>query len=718
MENKLITKHEIAKKYDLVIIGGGPATISFISYLFRNKFNDRVFPYTSILIIEKSESFGSGCLGKYGINTNTSAEGFVRLICTPDENTKKGGLALSPNSKPMKNSKNYDKKSEKKEISTIINTNVINEMNGINEFTIEKGDKKQSYKPLNQFFDFFQLSPTQTLLKIGNRPAPLSLVGYYLDCFGNYLLNYIAKNYKKNIFLQKSEVTMIKVNKNDEFSITFNQYNIHHNIKAKTVILATGGRQTTSNRSSNEIVKIIGESNLFFSDYVLQEQGYKLFYSNLIKRRKKRVIIIGGSHSGFSCAWIIINKPVTYKNIYINDPQIQYITKFNKNCENCSQNNCCFGKIIDKNWDLPENDDHNNSFQNDIEVLILYRDHIKVHYPSEKDALDDNYTIYEKKDAVNKNGNVYPFIGLRGDAKELYRNIIKGNENRVKLVKAESWEEQKKIISQEDCAVIWACGYETLNIPVTDNKGNLIELNCVDDGGMYEVDKELRILDKNKNYIKNFYGVGQGYATFSIESVGGKKARADAVNLYNTYISKKLHKSLMGLFSKMYVEHNEKKRKNEDSLTQKDFNVSNKILNLEINNKIKIKNNDVKGQRTILAENSNKISAFNTISSTKNKLINENISSINENNNKNAKISTKYVLFNQNKENKIEHQIESENFEKNKFNNYGLTDRKFEMKIKFLNSNTINNTKYVSSQKFTLQNQINERKKFSFKDKK
>ena len=69
------------KKYDLVFIGGGPATLSFICYLFQRKIQDKVFSSMNILIIEKDEQFGSGCLGKYGINTNTSSEGFPRLIC-------------------------------------------------------------------------------------------------------------------------------------------------------------------------------------------------------------------------------------------------------------------------------------------------------------------------------------------------------------------------------------------------------------------------------------------------------------------------------------------------------------------------------------------------------------------------------------------------------------------------------------------------------------
>jgi hypothetical protein len=36
---------------------------------------------------------------------------------------------------------------------------------------------------------------------------------------------------------------------------------------------------------------------------------------------------------------------------------------------------------------------------------------------------------------------VYPFTGLRGDAKELWRKIRSGAENNIKLVRADSIEE-------------------------------------------------------------------------------------------------------------------------------------------------------------------------------------------------------------------------------------------------------------------------------------
>jgi hypothetical protein len=59
---------------------------------------------------------------------------------------------------------------------------------------------------------------------------------------------------------------------------------------------------------------------------------------------------------------------------------------------------------------------------------------------------------------------------LRGDAKILYRKVVRGEEKRVKLCKLPTVDEQKKYIEEADL-VIWACGYQTNKIPIKDHEG-------------------------------------------------------------------------------------------------------------------------------------------------------------------------------------------------------------------------------------------------------
>ena len=122
-------QNEDIRKYDMIFIGGGPATISFICYLFQHNLSDKVFNASNILILEKNENFGSGCLGYFGINSNTSAEGFPRLICQSENKEKFIKEGLSPSKQPMKNSENYKENENIKKIQRKSNKNLNDNYN-------------------------------------------------------------------------------------------------------------------------------------------------------------------------------------------------------------------------------------------------------------------------------------------------------------------------------------------------------------------------------------------------------------------------------------------------------------------------------------------------------------------------------------------------------------------------------------------------------------
>lgn len=67
-------------------------------------------------------------------------------------------------------------------------------------------------------------------------------------------------------------------------------------------------------------------------------------------------------------------------------------------------------------------------------MQIIYRDKIKVYYSSQAAAHADEY--FENGEISNSGGKkqtglVYPFTGLRGDAKELWRKARKGHEPKL-----------------------------------------------------------------------------------------------------------------------------------------------------------------------------------------------------------------------------------------------------------------------------------------------
>jgi len=97
----------------------------------------------------------------------------------------------------------------------------------------------------------------------------------------------------------------------------------------------------------------------------------------------------------------------------------------------------CLGQLFQyKNWGYNKEMLDNLKLE-DGSIKILYKDTIKVFYKNQQEAKKCNYTEYEAKTKdKGKKGYVYSFTGLRGDAKELYTNVVEGREKRIELVKA------------------------------------------------------------------------------------------------------------------------------------------------------------------------------------------------------------------------------------------------------------------------------------------
>jgi hypothetical protein len=90
-----------------------------------------------------------------------------------------------------------------------------------------------------------------------------------------------------------------------------------------------------------------------------------------------------------------------------------------------------------------------------------------VFYNKVTDAEFDGYTEFEKEKFSRKDGYLYSFTGLRGDAKDLYLSVQRGDEKRIQMVQAVNADQQRPYVEAADI-VIWACGYQTQTIPIKD----------------------------------------------------------------------------------------------------------------------------------------------------------------------------------------------------------------------------------------------------------
>ena len=123
------------------------------------------------------------------------------------------------------------------------------------------------------------------------------------------------------------------------------------------------------------------------------------------ENRYKRIVIVGGSHSGFAVAWLMLNGPATYNsNNSLGDKSANYRLpdtqpKPNPNCKQCC--NCdankkashrdkeptikcvcvckCFGYFQYDDWGFDPNRDLPFHFKGD-NITIIYRERIRVFY--------------------------------------------------------------------------------------------------------------------------------------------------------------------------------------------------------------------------------------------------------------------------------------------------------------------------------------------------
>lgn len=87
---------------------------------------------------------------------------------------------------------------------------------------------------------------------------------------------------------------------------------------SRNIVLATGGRQKLPSTSSLKKFDITKKQRVYTSDEILRESGFKKLVAELRLlntdktggfREPATIVIIGGSHSAFSIAWLLINGP-------------------------------------------------------------------------------------------------------------------------------------------------------------------------------------------------------------------------------------------------------------------------------------------------------------------------------------------------------------------------------------------------------------------------
>ena len=166
-------------------------------------------------------SLGGGELQNFGLNSNTSARGFLKCAYKKREvvttnadngessnnknsNKKASGEKASP---PPKKKKQTDGEQDEESDDELAEDSERGD--GSDDEPVSPQKQWQTV-PLNCFKDFYQLAPIyKTMAEYGSLIVPLSVVGMYLNYCGNHLLHYVYTVMRRRIFYPCHRVTSI-----------------------------------------------------------------------------------------------------------------------------------------------------------------------------------------------------------------------------------------------------------------------------------------------------------------------------------------------------------------------------------------------------------------------------------------------------------------------------------------------------------------------------
>ncbi|MFT5503704.1 MAG: hypothetical protein ACI845_000033 [Gammaproteobacteria bacterium] len=190
------------------------------------------------------------------------------------------------------------------------------------------------------------------------------------------------------------------------------------------------------------------------------------------------VVIVGASHSAFSCAWRLLNDPLFSDNL------------------------------------------------GQREIFILQRhDAIKVRCTPEF-AKQHQINYDPEADLAASTGLVYSHAGLRKDAKWLYLNIRDGLEKRVKLVNINHCSDQQGLLGQS-ALILQATGFKP-DVPILQIDGKNVNL------GKPSANGELFTLESAER-IPGLYGYGLGFNILPVGKAAGEKSFRGGIHGFQSY---------------------------------------------------------------------------------------------------------------------------------------------------------------------------------------
>ncbi len=348
---------------------------------------------------------------------------------------------------------------------------------------------------------------TQELEPLRDALPPLVLVDRFLHRLGDRLRQ-IVSQYPGSRFLPHTDIRALHLRgeralaveaSRADGSVVF--------VEAKTAIMALGGRQQESAYLDAELmpgVRLVdgNAKKIMPSDALMTAAGQSRVSAVLSRARSPRVVILGGSHSAFSVAWVLTNL------------------------------------LTDVAFGVGE-------------IVILLRRPPRIFYETLEAAAADGYAVSER-DVCPRTGRVNRLGGLRGNGRDIWRRLTRrpgtAPEDRVTthcLSAPGLSPASLRRLLDEAALIVPAFGYRAATVPVFDATGRRLPLKA--DCGGPAVGRDARLLLANGDPLPNVFAIGLGTDYRPWGRMGGEPSfdgQANSLWLYQNDIGSVVYRGV------------------------------------------------------------------------------------------------------------------------------------------------------------------------------
>jgi hypothetical protein len=409
-------------EFGVVFCGGGPATIGVFVCAARIGRLEELLDQ-GVLVVERGRALGGGSLRHYGITSNSLAAAFLE---------------------------------------------------GLDEV------------PAGVGFDGVRDDPaTRQLRRMGGVHAPLSLVGAYLDSLGAAVCHILGRHPRCAV-ARGTSVREVRVADGSIAVATEN--GTQGTVRAGKAVIAMGGRPADGFEQA-EIVpglslgryadKLVHASAVFDDRIGLP--------GHLVEavRRSGRVAVVGGSHSAWSVAWVMLSGPA----------------------------------FRTEGGALPT-------------VTLVHRSPIRLFYLTMEQAEADRYRFDPERDVCPVSGRVNRVAGLKGDARALARRALglAGDAVPIRLLPAGTAADREEVAAVLDAAglVVAATGYRSRLPELAAGAGDRIEL-ASSPAGLAVTERTELIAAGRGGTVPNVLAYGLGAGIRALGPIGGEPSNERAI---------------------------------------------------------------------------------------------------------------------------------------------------------------------------------------------